>query len=447
MRSPQGRTHRIVLITAAIALWCGRPATAVAQDAATAALQRRADQIVALFRGEPLAVDTIFSAPFLAQIPAARLHQIMGQISGAVGGLRSVRLLRVTPGMLIQGVFEMDWNDGHSSDMTLGVNTTASNLVELFVVSTRSVATFADLAKEFHSLPGHVSFLAAEIVDHRLVPVAEVDSGTALGIGSAFKLYVLAELVREIAAGKRHWNDVVTLDPAIRSLPSGVLQTWPTGSPMTVQALASMMISQSDNTAADWLLHLVGREKVEAIMTPVGNSHASRNMPFLSTREMFALKSAAGADARADYLTGNTAVRRHALTRVDAIPYAEINPEFAGGPVEIDSIEWFASAADLGRTLVWLRDATASGAPATARGILAINPATPWAPDAWKYIGFKGGSEPGVLSLNYLLQRTDGRWFVLTGTWNNPAKAVDEVSFEALMKRAGELLEIPAAKP
>ncbi|HEY4321545.1 MAG TPA: serine hydrolase [Gemmatimonadales bacterium] len=447
MLFPQGRIHRAAPLALAVALWCGRPATAVAQDAATTALQRRADQIVALFRGEPLGVDTIFSAPFLAQVPAARLHTVMAQISTAGHGLQSVKLLRTTPGMLIQGVFELDWNDGHSSEMTVGVNTTSSNLVELFVVSTRSVATFADLAKEFHSLPGHVSFLAAEVVDHKLVPVAAVDSGAALGIGSAFKLYVLAELLREIAAGKRHWNEVVTLDPAIRSLPSGVLQTWPTGTPMTVQALASMMISQSDNTAADWLLHLVGREKVEAIMAPAGNSHASRNMPFLSTREMFGLKSAAGADARADYLTGNTAVRRAALARVDAIPYAQIAPEYAGGPVEIDSIEWFASAADLGRTLLWLRDQSTSGAPATARGILAINPATLWAPDAWSYVGFKGGSEPGVLSLNYLLQRADGRWFVLTGTWNNPAKAVDDVSFAALMKRAGELLEAPATKP
>ena len=74
-------------------------------------------------------------------------------------------------------------------------------------------------------------------------------TGVALGIGSAFKLYVLAELVRAVNDGERQWADVVALDSDVMSGPSGVLQGWPTGTPMTLQTLATLMIYISDNTA------------------------------------------------------------------------------------------------------------------------------------------------------------------------------------------------------
>jgi hypothetical protein len=47
-----------------------------------------------------------------------------------------------------------------------------------------------------------------------------------------------------------------------------------------------------------------------------------------------------------------------------------------------------------------------------------------------------------VLDLTFLLRRSDGQWFVLTATWNDPAKDVDLGRFIALLKRAGELLAV-----
>lgn len=69
-----------------------------------------------------------------------------------------------------------------------------------------------------------------------------------------------------------------------------------------------------------------------------------------------------------------------------------------------------------------------------------MNPGLAWRSDQWSYIGYKGGSEPGVLAMAFLMQRKDGQWFVLTAAWNNPAADVDEAAFAALMQRAGELL-------
>src|SRR5690606_39753601 len=44
------------------------------------------------------------------------------------------------------------------------------------------------------------------------------------------------------------------------SLPTGILQEWPVGTPMTIQSLATLMISISDNTATDVLLRVAGRD-------------------------------------------------------------------------------------------------------------------------------------------------------------------------------------------
>ncbi len=326
--------------------------------------------------------------------------------------------------------------------MTIEVGVGLPNLVAglNFGTPIKDVATLDELMHVFSALPGHVSVLAARLDGSVVTPIAAVDTAEALGIGSAFKLYILAELIHQIESGARHWSDVVPIDSASRSLPSGVLHSWPIGAPVTIETLAILMISQSDNTAADHLLHLLGREQVENQQHVVGNTHFARNVPFLTTREMFALKTPANAALAARYRAGPTTVRRDVLAEIAHHSYADVAPDFSAGPVAIDSVEWFASASDLARTMLWIRDHTATGAAAAARDVLEVNPGLNWPAGSWPYVGFKGGSEPGVLDLTFLLRRADGQWFVLTSTWNNPTKAVDEEQFVGLMQRAGELL-------
>lgn len=134
----------------------------------------------------------------------------------------------------------------------------------------------------------------------------------ALGVGSAFKLAVLAALIDEIAAGNLAWEDVVALDPAWRSLPTGTLQDWPAGTPVTLATLANLMISASDNTATDALISILARERVEA--------ESPRNMPFLTTGEMFRLKSVGNEALAAEWLAGDEDARRALLDTLAAIP-------------------------------------------------------------------------------------------------------------------------------
>lgn len=97
---------------------------------------------------------------------------------------------------------------------------------------------------DLRALPGRISLLVLEDGRER----AALNPETPLAVGSAFKLAVLAALLDHIRAGQRSWRDVVELRSEWKSLPSGILQDWPDGSPLSIYTLASLMISRSDNT-------------------------------------------------------------------------------------------------------------------------------------------------------------------------------------------------------
>lgn len=299
-----------------------------------------------------------------------------------------------------------------------------------------AAAQVASLFGEIVGLPGEVSLAAARLEDGGPARFLTEKADRPLAIGSSFKLFVLAELARSVKAGERRWDDVVPLGSP--SLPSGILQDWPKGSPITLHSLAALMISRSDNSAADTLLQLLGRDKVEAHLEALGVGAPALNRPFLSTREAFVLKFGDPALLRR-WTAADRAGRRALLAELAAVDAGKLDrSRFTGRPIAIRQAEWFASPADLVRTLDWLRR---NGDPTTL-DLLAINPGlSPALARDFAYFGFKGGSEPGVLSTSFLLKNREGRWLAVSATWNNEAEPLDEAKFIALMSRLVELMK------
>ncbi len=256
-----------------------------------------------------------------------------------------------------------------------------------------------------------------------------------LAIGSAFKLFILAELQRQIGAGRRHWSDVVLLDR--RSIPSGVLQTWPRGAPVTLHTLAAQMISVSDNTAADTLLHLLGRENVEAMMATLGVGAAARNRPLLSTLEMAALKTgpAAALEAwrAADEARASPPARRarHYRRRGPHRHFALLG-QSARARRRMVCVGRRSGPHDGLAAAPWRRDRPRHSRDQHRPRARVAN--------GFAYVGYKGGSEPGVLNLTWLVRTRTGVWHVVTGSWNNPPPPLDEARFIGLMARAVQLL-------
>lgn len=402
---------------------------ALAQDTEEdARLQERGEDIVAAMGGEA-EYESVFAEGFTQAVPRERFIGIKEQIEGQFGALIGVETVEPVSasGARIAIRFERGLANG-----SFTLEAQKPFLVTGFVLNDmQPVGDSAEqLMEDIAALPGEVGVLVTQLGANG-APLLEHNPDQIFAIGSTFKLYVLSALAHQIEAGDRRWDDVVPL--GVRSYPSGQLQDWPQGSPITLQTLATLMISNSDNTATDQLMAVLGREAVEAEVRASGHSEPEAFFPFLTTRELFLLKSGEEAEIE-QYRSADLAGRLEILQGLVGLdrPETEIQAAFTGGPVGID-VEWLASASDIARLferLIALEDET-------VLSILGVNPSLSEAQhQAWDYVGYKGGSEPGVLNLSWLLRDPEGNWNVVTMSWNDSENVVEQSRLELLAMRA-----------
>ena len=431
---------RLPTIAVGLALALLMPAQGSAQtEAQTNAseqgpLDRRAQDVVGWLRGE-IAPQDLFTAQFLAQIPAETLAQMNSQLDsqfGAVLGVESVerqgplrariaiRFERAIGSgtMVLADTGEARIAGLQLSDFTPVIGDDADGNTD----QSSAEAIAADLA----ALPGATAAWFGPLDGEPIFAYGDTERQFALG--SAFKLYVLGAVSEAVAEGRLRWDQVVPLGQA--SFPSGITQSWPEGAPMTVQSLATLMISISDNTATDTLLKLVGRERVEQFLRRTGHSAPERSLPFLTTRELFLLKTLDNGPA---YAEADVARRRAMLADLDGGGVTTEQVVTAlGEPKLVEQIEWFASMEDerkLLRALVALDDPVLFD-------VLAVSPQLSETQRAgWAYAGFKGGSEPGVLNLTWLLKDEAGQWHMLAASWLNSEAAVENAALGLLAVR------------
>jgi hypothetical protein len=421
------------------------PPAAPAQPAKTdPAFTERVNQLPGLLTGK-VSYDEYFTPGFKAAIPREKLAPIIGEFSAAgVTGVEKVDQTSpweatVTIGLREAVAMLKITVDPAAPHQVSGLLITGSQLRD----SAKAPASPEAAMAELKTLRGSAGFAIARLGAGKPQLIQGYNADKPYAIGSAFKLVILSELVRETNAGERKWDDLVTLDGI--PLPGGGYTMKPKGTQVPLRELATQMISISDNSATDILLHTLGREKVEAMMPVLGIADPARNRPFMGTLEIFKLKGVAGLADR--YLALDEAGRRALLAgEVAGIPNILIDAtSFTKKiPKLIDTFEWFESPNDLVRVLDWLRRNTEGPAGADARAVLSKNPGL--APDArarWQWVGYKGGSEPGVMNMSYLLQAKTGDWYVVTASWNDPAKDVEQGHFAALIAKAAELVPQP----
>ena len=296
-----------------------------------------------------------------------------------------------------------------------------------------AVSPASSLAAEFAALPGVAGFSIARL-DFAGPQVIQSQRGDQpLAIGSAFKLWVLDALAEEVAQGRINWSQMVPIGPP--SLPSGVSQDWAPGTQASIEKLATLMISISDNTATDTLIRLIGRDKVEARLLRTGHSRPDLMHPLLLTSEVSNLKLgpqwARDAYARADG-SARTQILAGMKQGVDPALLGNLAAYASGPPVAIDSIEWFASSNDLVRVL----DALRQRSDPMVKQILGSSAGmSPEFRNTFAFAGYKGGSEPGVLSLNWLLQRPSGTWYAISANWVNKTAQLDTSRMEVLAQK------------
>lgn len=415
------------------------PAPAAAPVQAAPELRRRADELVGLLNGS-VAYDRYFAPSFREAIPQASIDGLNKQLRDAFG--KAVKVERLTASATHMASFRLELERGFA-DGQIAIDAAAPHqVVGLRITATEprvaAEQSLEAVAQAIRTLPGTTGFTLTALDGAVPTALAAHNARQPLAIGSAFKLVILAELVRATKAGERKWDDPVTLDGG--PLPSGGYTQKPKGTQVSLRELATQMISVSDNSATDLLLHHLGRTKVEAMLPVVGlRDGAGRNLPFLSTLDMFKIKGVEKGALVKRWVAADTAGRRALLAGpIGEAPMSAIPTDLFQDnvPLYIDTIEWFASADDLVRVMDWLRRNTEGPAGAEARAVLSKNPGIGSAAEAWQWVAYKGGSEPGVLNMTLLLQARDGRWMALAASWNNPAAAVDTLRFQALVNRA-----------
>ncbi len=423
-------------IAAAIMLGAPSPALAIqSPEAATPVVQtafdKRAAQLVDLFAGKITFAD-YFDPSFQAAVPEPQFKAFSASLIAQYG--QPVAVDKVTATGDRSGTVLLRFEKGVAT-VLLDVGIAADERVTGLRVTGVTVAndSLDKVAAEIAALPGQTGFLVAELGEADIRPLAASNADRQFAIGSTFKLYILDELAAQVAAGKRKWSDVVPLSHF--SFSSAGTANWPAETPVTLQTLANWMISVSDNGATDTLIHLLGRAPIEARMRAAGHSDPSRNIPMLTTVEAFALKGNNFSDLRLLFIKGDDAAQRRLIeSNQNRLTLANVDGvSFTDGPRFIDSLEWFASPNDIARLMVDLRTRQSK----TLLEAMAINNGVgPVAAADWSYLGYKGGSENGVLSMSLLGQRkTDGKWFVVTASWNNPDANVETGPLIGLVTR------------
>jgi beta-lactamase class A len=359
-------------------------------------------------------LEAHFHRSFLADVPTDQALKIVEQLGAELGNLAiaSVQgsgerlVAHVTAGTAkLRITLELDPTTKQISGLLIQGDFDAGDRPRSFEEALHAIAALAPRAQ----------LLVAALDNGTCRPLQELATGDELAIGATFKLYVLLGLVDRILAGKAAWNDELAVRDDWKSLPSGTTQNEPPGTKHSLQTFAERMISISDNTAADHLLYTVGRKDVEAAVRATKHARPALDTPFLSTRELFVFKLGTPADEIERYLKLPEARRRDYLDRTLAQKAPPIDAAGAWKTARrIDKLEWFASSEDLCRAMaaLWTRAQNPKAAPVL--DVLAKNPGLPIDTSVWRYVGFKGGAEPGLVNMTYLLRRDDDKWFVIT---------------------------------
>ena len=296
-------------------------------------------------------------------------------------------------------------------------------------------ASWAQADRDLAALAPGASLLAARVSPGGVcTPVHQVAAAAARPLDSMFKLFVLGALARQIAAGRVSWDQDLTVTDALKStgnidpgfLQDAYLQDVPAGTRVSVRQTALQMISMGDNTAADMLIHLVGRSAVQA-QDRQWSAHAALNVPFLTTRELFLLKYAD--PALADRYLRQAPSQRAAFlaSAVGPLPLSQAQlPDAATAPpAGIDTLEWFASPEDICRAFAGLQQLAAQPALAPLGPILsATGGSIGLDPAQWPTVWVKFGSEPGVLTVGCLATNSNGQTFVVVAMLSDPAAAL-----------------------
>jgi beta-lactamase class A len=144
--------------------------------------------------------------------------------------------------------------------------------------------------------PGHSAVVFTDLHEGTRI---EFESHARFESASLCKLVILAELYRQFQMGTHTPEELLVLLESQKTGGSGRLKEAEEGSQHSLQSLAEMMITESDNTATQMLTDLMGRDKIQEGARALGLTGTTLN------RDIFDF--AAIDEGRDNYITARDA--------------------------------------------------------------------------------------------------------------------------------------------
>lgn len=120
------------------------------------------------------------------------------------------------------------------------------------------------LKTQLHALTsahhGHVTLFAQDMRSGKTVAI---DADTPVPTASVIKLTVLFEALKQIQAGKSHFDDKLTLTKTNQVSGSGVLTFFDVPQTLTLKDVLTMMVIVSDNTATNLAIDYLGLKNID----------------------------------------------------------------------------------------------------------------------------------------------------------------------------------------
>jgi len=380
-----------------------------------------------------------FAQSFRNSISFEELISIFSGLAAETGSCISYQALQTSPGHFALSLLT---DQGFAVSILLVIDPPSGLFSGLLLNGVDdpsiTVQSWDDVGQALKKIAVHGKASAALVTSDSKISMTQNPDGV-FAIGSTFKLYILGALQRSIALGQHSWDETLDIKEEWKSLPSGTMQNLPAGTPVKLFDYAANMISISDNTAADHLLYFLGRNAVESMLPVMGNEYASMNSPLLSTLEMFKLKWAIPPTETARYIQDSPIARLAVLGSLSSLPRSAVgsNGVDSSLPTDIDSLEWFSSPLDNCDAVFWL---ARQNSP-KIRVVLSRNTPLVQTGGHWSYVGYKGGSEPGVISMTYLLESEAGGRACLSVSWNDPKQGISEYRFMDIVGKTLKLAE------
>jgi len=128
----------------------------------------------------------------------------------------------------------------------------------------------ADLSSYSSQAPGRVALAVTDVATGL---TTGYNAGEEMPAASTIKIPVMVEVFRQLGLGNFDLNRRLHVTASDKDWGSGELCDAPIGSSYTVSRLLSLMIDDSDNTATNMLIRMVGRAKINGTMQELGLTH------------------------------------------------------------------------------------------------------------------------------------------------------------------------------